>query len=220
MSATTLIAPSPEELLEQNQDPGHLVPGDENADASGTPPVRSDAELEKMSAVRLKATITSEWKRHERLAKNDMAPLLYWLREKLRAPGSRNDIHDKDRGFGAWVAANLPISRATVDRWADEYGEKIRLITPDLTSPHVRRGCKNPEFYRRKLAKRGKGIKLFVKEPLRDQYWDALNSIKKHFNIADNGEAVVKGLCYAVEAIESRDGNRIRHTTSVRRRKS
>jgi hypothetical protein len=47
--------------------------------------------------------------------KQQMGPLLYWLREKLKAQGK------KDQGFGAWVEANLDISRDTADRWADEY---------------------------------------------------------------------------------------------------
>ena len=86
----------------------------------------------------------------------------------------------------------------------------------------MRRGCKNPDFYKRKLAKRSKGITLSVKEPLREQYWDALNAIKKHFHITDNGEAVVKGLCYAAQAIAHpvHDRKSARHTTAVGRRRS
>ncbi len=59
----------------------------------------SDTEIQELSEQELKAAIKSAWKKHEELAKADMAPLLYWLRERLRAQGSRNDLHDKDRGF-------------------------------------------------------------------------------------------------------------------------
>jgi len=199
MSATTLISPDPEEAPKQRKDAVHLLPRNGNVGPQGTLPVPSDSELQNRTEAELKAAIKSAWKKHEPLAKKGMAPLLYWLRVKLRAPGSRNDIHDKDRGFGAWVDEHLDISRATADRWADQHALENGLKEP--TSPHVRRGCKDPDFYKRKLAKRSKGVTLWVKEPLRDQYWHALNAIKKHFSITDNGEAVVKGLCYAAKTI-------------------
>lgn len=47
--------------------------------------------------------------------------MLYWLRERLRAQGARNDIADQDRGFGVWVEDNLGITRRTADRWADQW---------------------------------------------------------------------------------------------------
>jgi len=81
-----------------------------------------DTELQNLTEHQLKRAIESAWKKHEQLAKADMAPLLYWLREKLRAQGARNDVADKDRGFGAWVEDNLDISRRTADRWADDWG--------------------------------------------------------------------------------------------------
>ena len=86
-----------------------------------TASVTADFELQKLNEQELKSAIISAWKKHEELAKKDLAPMLYWLREKLRAQGARNDIADKDRGFGAWVEDNLDISRRTADRWADEY---------------------------------------------------------------------------------------------------
>lgn len=45
-----------------------------------------------------------------------MAPLLYYLRQKLKKQGSR-----RGEGFGAWVAVNLPIARRTADLWANEW---------------------------------------------------------------------------------------------------
>jgi hypothetical protein len=220
MTPGTLVAPELEEALEPRKDAEHLLPPNGNGGSQSTLSVRTDAELEKLDEAQLKADIKSAWKKHERLARKDMAPLLYWLRVKLRAPGSRNDIHDKDRGFGAWVDEHLDISRATADRWADEYARE-KGLKPEPTSPHVRRGCKDPDFYKRKLAKRSKGITLWVEEPLRDQYWHDLNAIKKHFNVTDNGEAVVKGLRYAAETIAHsvHDRRSARHTTAVGRRK-
>ena len=49
--------------------------------------------------------------------KEKMAPLLYYLRLKLRKQGSR-----KGEGFDAWVKANLPFTRRTADTWANEWG--------------------------------------------------------------------------------------------------
>jgi hypothetical protein len=92
-----------------------------------------ESELEKLDEQELKAAIKSAWKKHEQLAKADMAPLLYWLRERLRAQGARNDIADSDRGFGTWVEHNLDISRRTADRWADDWG-----IAHDLKEPSKR----------------------------------------------------------------------------------
>lgn len=51
-----------------------------------------------------------------RLTKQRTAPLLYYLREKMKAQGRKGE------GFGAWVAANLPFTRRTADMWANEYG--------------------------------------------------------------------------------------------------
>jgi hypothetical protein len=217
MSATTLVSPEPEEVPKQRKDAVHVLPRNESGGSQSTLPVSPDSELQNLNEGQLKAQIKSAWKKHERLAKKDMAPLLYWLRVKLRAPGSRNDIHDKDRGFGAWVEDNLDISRATADRWAEQHALENGLKEP--TSPHVRRGCKDPDFYKRKLAKRSKGVTLWVKEPLRDQYWHALDAIKKHFNITDNGEAVVKGLCYAAKTIALPNRTSARHASAVGRRK-
>jgi hypothetical protein len=219
MTPLTLVAPELEAEIEHPKDAEHLPRRNGDGDLQSTPPASSDSELQNLNEGQLKAQIKSAWKKHERLAKKDMAPLLYWLRVKLRAPGSRNDIHDKDRGFGAWVEDNLDISRATADRWAEQHALENGLNEP--TSPHVRRGCKDPDFYKRKLAKRSKGVTLWVKEPLRDQYWHALNAIKKHFNITDNGEAVVKGLCYAAKtiALPLRVRTRARHASAVGRRK-
>lgn len=186
--------------------------GNGNGGPQSTVPVRSDAELEKLDEAQLKAAIKSEWKKHERLAKKAMGPMLYWLRLRLRAQGSRNDIHDKDRGFGAWVEDNLDISRATADRWADEYGFANGLKTPDSTSPHVRKSCDNPGFYGDVMGKHGKALTFWVSQPLYKQYEQALKTIKHHFKTDDNGDAVVKGLCYAAKALATKSKERKRRT--------
>ena len=78
------------------------------------------AEIQKLNEHELKAAIKSAWKKHEESASADLAPLLYYLREQLRAQGARNDLAiDKDRGFAAWVEENLDICRRTADRWCD-----------------------------------------------------------------------------------------------------
>ena len=79
--------------------------------------------MSKLTEQELKAAIIAAWKKHEELAKADLAPLLYWLRERLRAQGARNDLtNDKDRGWEVWVTERLEISRRTADRWADDWG--------------------------------------------------------------------------------------------------
>lgn len=61
-----------------------------------------------------------------RLAKRSraaMAPLLYRLREKIKAQGKKGE------GFGVWCERHLEISRRTADRWADNYARKHGLKT-------------------------------------------------------------------------------------------
>jgi hypothetical protein len=93
------------------------------------------ADPAKLSEQQLKTALKAAWKKHEELAKEDMAPLLYWLREKLRAQGSRNDIHDKDRGFGAWVEEHLDFSRRTADRWCEWYAVTTGLKPASTFGP-------------------------------------------------------------------------------------
>jgi hypothetical protein len=173
--------------------------GNGNGGSQSTLPVPSDSELEKLDEVELKAAIKSAWNMQLRRAGKELGPMLYWLREKLRAQGSRNDLHDKDRGFGAWIESNLDVARSTAARWADAYAEEKGLTsTQNGGSPNV------PKGKGVKRLKRAKGITFWVKEPLREQYRQALKTIKGHFNITDNGEAVVKGLSYAAKTINAR----------------
>jgi hypothetical protein len=119
MTPETLVAPEMEEAVDEDKNTEHSLPANGDEGSQSTLSVRTDAELEKLDEAQLKVAIKSEWKKRERLARKDMGSLLYWLRRRLRARGSRNDIHDKDRGFGAWVEDNLDITRRTADRWAD-----------------------------------------------------------------------------------------------------
>jgi len=99
--------------------------------------VNPDDALPKLSKQELKSAIIAAWKKHEELAKQDLAPMLYWLRDKLRAQGARNDLtRDKDRGFAFWVEEHLEISRRTADRWCEWYAEKMGY-KQDSTSGHV-----------------------------------------------------------------------------------
>src|ERR1700734_1140488 len=107
MSASTLVGPEAEE---PRTDSEHPFFQNGNGTSHSTPPVSSDSELQKLGQAELKAAIQSAWKKLERIGKREMGPLLYWLREKLRAQGSRNDLRDRDKGFGAWVQETLQIS--------------------------------------------------------------------------------------------------------------
>jgi hypothetical protein len=94
-------------------------------------------DIQKLSEQDLKPAIVAAWKQHEELAKQDLAPMLYWLREKLRAQGACNDLtQDKDRGFGFWVEEHLEISRRTADRWCDWYAVEMGY-KQDSTSGHL-----------------------------------------------------------------------------------
>jgi hypothetical protein len=57
------------------------------------------ADPAQLTEQELKSAIIAAWKKHEELAKKDLAPMLYWLREKLRAQGARNDL-TQDKGPG------------------------------------------------------------------------------------------------------------------------
>jgi hypothetical protein len=219
MTPTTLVAPEIEEAIEQHKDAEHLLPRNGNGGSQSTLPVSSDSELEKLNENELKSAIKHAWKKHERLAKKDMGPLLYWLRVKLRAQGSRNDIIDKDRGFSAWVEDNLDISRATSHRWATEHARENGLGELKSTSSQVRRSDDdNPPGGG--VLERDKAIQFtyWVSQKVHKQYEQALKTIKKQFKIADDKEAVLKGVCYAAEIIAARPRVEKRQRTTRTRR--
>ncbi len=84
--------------------------------------------FEKLSVAELKATLEKIWRKHEKLCREQMAPLLYHLRLKLKAQGKSG------AGFGAWVEDHLDISRRTADRWADEWAISKGLMKPRKAS--------------------------------------------------------------------------------------
>jgi hypothetical protein len=84
---------------------------------------RAERQFAALGVEQLRERIVAEWERHGPSLKKRFGPLLYYLREKLKKPGSRTG-----EGFGSWVEQNLPFSRRTADRWADEYGVAVGLI--------------------------------------------------------------------------------------------
>jgi len=90
----------------------------------------SDSDHQNLTEQQLKAAITAAWSKHEQPAKAELAPLLYWLRKKMRAQGARNDKSDKPEGFGIWCEEHLHITRRTADRWADDWAIEQGLKKP------------------------------------------------------------------------------------------
>jgi hypothetical protein len=80
--------------------------------------------------------LQSALKRCVRVTKAQAAPLLYYLRIKLKKQGSRTR-----EGFGAWVEEHLPFTRRTADLWADEYGIAHGLMKKQ-TSRKISKGFK------------------------------------------------------------------------------
>jgi hypothetical protein len=206
MSATTLVSPEPKETPEQLKDAEHLLSRNGQASSQSTQPLPSDSELQKLNEEELKAAIQSAWRKYERVAKKEMGQLLYWLREKLRAQGSRNDLRDQDKGFGAWVEETIEISRRTADRWANEYGIASALMKRRLTSRQADQKSfahEDDDFYKQELRKHGKLIQInyWVTQELHKQYEQAVTILKKHFQTTSDKEAVVKGVLRAAEQI-------------------
>jgi hypothetical protein len=92
----------------------------------------------KLSVAELKAKLETIWSEHEKLCHEQMAPLLYNLRLKLKAQGKSG------AGFGAWVEDYLDISRRTADRWADQWAMSKGLMKQrkTLTFRHLSKSKK------------------------------------------------------------------------------
>jgi hypothetical protein len=206
MSATTLIAPQLEPEVEQ------LRPiRNGNATSRNAQAAPADSELKKLSEQELKAAIKSAWKTYERLAKKEMGQLLYWLREKLRAQGSRNDLREQDKGFGAWVEETIEISRRTADRWADEYGLANGLMKRKRTSrQHDQKSFAHSEdgFLEAKRRKHLRQIQLNYWIPLGQyqRHEESVKVLKKHFKTTSTQDAIVKGVEYAAQSLASGRG--------------
>jgi hypothetical protein len=165
-------------------------------------------ELSKLTEQELKSAIIATWKKHEELAKQELAPMLYWLRDKLRAQGARNDLtQDKDRGFAFWVEEHLDISRRTADRWCDWYAVKMGY-KQDATSGHLSKS--DLEMYEDILdTHKGKlqiAFNVWVPKAMHAQYQKALTTLQKKFACKDKKEALVRGVIYAAATINSGRG--------------
>jgi len=203
MTPPTLVAPELEAEIEQLKDDEHPPRRNGSGASQSRLAVSSDSELQKLNEQELKAAIKSAWKKYERLAKKEMGQLLYWLREKLRAQGSRNDIHDKDRGFGAWVEENLDISRRTADRWADWYAVENGL--KESTSGQLTKS-EDDDFYAGVLDQhKGKqqiAFNYWIKKAVHAQFQKALTKIQKQLGLKNKKDALVQGVLYAAEAMD------------------
>ncbi len=204
MTPPTLVAPELEAEIEQLKAAEHLPLHSADGGSQNALPVSSDSELKKLDEGQLKAAIRSAWKKHERLAKKDMGPLLYWLRLRLHAQGSRNDIHDKDRGFGAWVEDNLDITRRTADRWADWYAVENGL--KESTSRQLTKS-EDDDFYAGILDEHKGDLQIafncWVKKAVHAQFTRALTTIQKQFGVKNRKEAMVQGVIYAAKNISA-----------------
>lgn len=211
MKTTTGVFLPDEQEQQITKKPPQSVRPSRHASAVSESTAPGDAELQKLSEEQLKAAIVSAWKKLERIGKKDMGPLLYWLREKLRAQGSRNDLRDKDKGFGAWVEKTVEISRRTADRWADGYGLEHGLIKRKSTSRHdVQKlfSTGEDDFYSQELRKHGRQIQMnyWVTQSIFQRYETAVKVLRRHFKTTSSQEAVVKGALYAAENLASQGG--------------
>jgi hypothetical protein len=206
MTPPTLVAPELEAEIEQLNDSEHLPVRNGHGGSQGTLPVSPDSELQKLNEEELKAAIKSAWKKYERLAKKEMGQLLYWLREKLGAQGSRNDLRNQDKGFGAWVEQTIEISRRTADRWADEYGLANGLMKRRATSRHDDQKLfahDDDDFQEAKRRKHGRQIQMNYWVPVSEfqRHEKAVKVLKKHFKTTSTQDAIVKGVQYAAQAL-------------------
>jgi hypothetical protein len=88
-------------------------------------PSTSNNEIANLSIEKLQQQLKKCWVRYEKSIKEEMAPRLYYLRDKLKKQGSRTG-----EGFAQWVKANLGLSLSTVNRWADDYAVEQGLKEP------------------------------------------------------------------------------------------
>ena len=224
MATTTGVFLPDEQDQQIPKQPAQSMRANGDGHSQSTLPLPSASELKKLDEEELKAAIKSAWKKHERIAKKDMGPLLYWLREKLRAQGSRNDLRDQDKGFGAWVEENLDVTRRTADSWADAYAvaNGLRERKPTYGNASISSEAHpDDDFHAAELRKHGRMIQInyWVSQKDHKQYEQALKTIKTHFKIANDKEAVMKGVQYAGQAIARglRAGNHRKRTSATGR---
>lgn len=196
----------------------------QSAHANGTQANRAEtakaahADPAKLSEQELKSAIIAAWKKHEELAKQDLAPMLYWLRDKLRAQGARNDLtQDKDRGFAFWVEEHLDISRRTADRWCDWFAVK-EGIRPLDTCPKVDPADEAlwEDILDTHKGKAQIAFNCWVPTSLHKQYQTALSTLQKKFGVKDKKEALVRGVIYAASVINKGSAKKILGHVSLR----
>jgi hypothetical protein len=162
-----------------------------------------DTSVQNLSEQELKSAIVSAWKKHEELAKQGLAEMLYWLRDKLRAQGARNDLtQDKDRGFAFWVEEQLDISRRTADRWCEWYAVEAG-IKPLDTCPKVDKAdlAVWEDVLDTHKGKQQIAMNFWVKTALHKEYQQALTKIQNKLGLKDKKEALVRGVIYAASVI-------------------
>jgi hypothetical protein len=214
MTTTGVFLPDESEQQPRKKPPQSVrTSGDETEKAE---PAQPDAEIRKLNEEELKAAIVSAWRKVERFGKKEMGGLLYWLREKLRAQGSRNDLREQDKGFGAWVEKTIRISRRTADRWANDYGYEQGLIKrkPKSTSgqdDQMLFSTEDDDFLEGKRRKHGRQIQV--------NYWAtvaqyrrherAVKILKKYFKTTSTQEAIVQGVQYAAGVIHRAGSSKV-----------
>jgi len=201
-TTTSVFLPDEQEQKTRKRSAQSARPNAHGSDATDS--ADPFAEIRKLSEHELKAAIKSAWKKHEELAKQDLAPMLYYLREQLRAQGARNDLANADRGFAAWVEENLDISRRTADRWCDWFAVETGLKSG--TSGQVTKGS-NAAFYAGILDEhRGQeqiAFNCWVKKAVHAQFTKALVKLQQRFGLKNKKEAMVQGVIYAATAVNS-----------------
>jgi len=205
-TTTSVFLPDEQEHKTHKKPPQSARPTANGSDATDS--ADPYAEIQKLNEHELKAAIKSVWKKHEESAKQDLAPLLYYLREQLRAQGARNDLANSDRGFAAWVEENLDISRRTADRWCNWFAVETGLKP---TSGHPSKS-EDDDFYDQILDEH-KGqeqiaFNCWVPKTVHGQFTKALVTLQKRFNLKNKKEAMVQGVIYAAKNVSSRSGKR------------
>jgi hypothetical protein len=220
MTTTTGVFLPDELEVQLPKKPSQSVPANGLERAKAAPAKPDDAEIRKLNEEELKAAIVSAWKKVERFGKKEMGGLLYWLREKLRSQGSRNDLREKDKGFGAWVQKTIQISRRTADRWANEYGYEQGLIKrkPKPTSGQDDQMFEDAAFYEEEQRKHGRMIQmnLWLNQADFKKYDSAIKILRRHFKTTSNQEAMWKGALYAAETLRGGRGTSVGKAKSRR----
>jgi hypothetical protein len=205
MTTTGVFLPDEQEQQIAKKPPQSVrTKGDGIARTELAKPASAHSEYAKLNEHQLKAAIKTEWKKHEESAKQDLAPLLYYLREQLRAQGARNDLSvvEKDRGFAAWVEENLDITRRTADRWCEWFADEAGF-KQNSTSRHVSRSdvdlwhaVQDEDEEDQQIA-----FNYSVPKALHAKYTTAVAKLQKAWGLKNKKEAVVQGVIYAAKNV-------------------